>query len=43
MKIPMLYVDSTVLNKYTIIGMLPEQKDSMLQQMDLLLERGCIV
>lgn len=42
MKMPMLYVDSTVLNKYTIIGMLPEQKKVMLQQMDLLLERGSI-
>ena len=36
--LPMLYVDSTVLNKYTIIGMLPEQKESMLQQMDMLLK-----
>ena len=42
MKIPMLYVDSTVLNKYTIIGMLPEQKDIMLHQMDMLLEKGTI-
>ena len=42
MKIPMLYVDSTVLNKYTIIGMLPEQKEVMLQQMDYLLENGSI-
>lgn len=42
MKMPMLYVDSTVLNKYTIIGMLPEQKEVMLQQMDILLERGSI-
>ena len=41
-KVPMLYVDSTVLNKYTIIGMLPEQKDVILQQMDLLLEKGSI-
>lgn len=40
MKIPMLYVDSTVLNKYTIIGMLPEQKNLILQQMDILLEKG---
>ena len=38
-KIPMLYVDSTVLNKYTIIGMLPEQKNVILQQMDYLLEK----
>ena len=42
MKIPMLYVDSTVLNKYTIIGMLPEQKNLILQQMDILLEKGGI-
>lgn len=42
MKMPMLYVDSTVLNKYTIIGMLPEQKKVVLQQMDILLERGSI-
>jgi len=42
MKMPMLYVDSTVLNKYTIIGMLPEQKDSMLRQIDILLEKGSI-
>ena len=41
-KVPMLYVDSTVLNKYTIIGMLPEQKNVILQQMDLLLEKGSI-
>ena len=40
MKIPMLYVDSTVLNKYTIIGMLPEKKELMLQQMNILLETG---
>lgn len=42
MTVPMLYVDSTVLNKYTIIGMLPEQKQLMLQQMDILLEKGTI-
>ena len=42
MKIPMLYVDSTVLNKYTIIGMLPEQKEVMLNQMDVLLEKGSL-
>ena len=42
MKVPMLYVDSTVLNKYTIIGMLPNQKDVILQQMDMLLEKGFI-
>lgn len=40
--VPTLYVDSTVLGKYTIIGMLPEQKESMLQQMDHLLEKGSI-
>lgn len=34
---PCLYVDSTVLQKCTILAMLPEQKDSMLQQMDLLM------
>lgn len=39
---PTLYVDSTVLNKYTILGMLPQQKDSMLQQMDHLLQHGAI-
>lgn len=41
-KLPMLYVDSTVLGKYTIIGMLPEQKEIMLKQMDTLLETGSI-
>ena len=40
MKLPCLYVDSTVLNKYTIIGMLPEKKEAMLQQMDVLLGRS---
>lgn len=40
--LPTLYVDSTVLNKYTILGMLPEQKEIMLQQMDHLLEKGSI-
>lgn len=39
---PMLYVDSTVLGKYTIIGMLPDQKNVMLQQMDYLPEKGSI-
>lgn len=34
---PCLYVDSTVLQKYSIIAMIPEQKDFMLQQMDLLI------
>lgn len=37
---PTLYVDSTVLNQYSIIGMLPEQKQVILQQMDHLLEHG---
>ena len=41
-KMPTLYVDSTVLNKYTILGMLPEQKNLMLHQMDILLEKGSI-
>ena len=41
-KLPTLYVDSTVLNKYTIIGMLPAQKDVILQQMDMLLEKGSL-
>ena len=40
--LPMLYVDSTVLNKYTIIGMLPDQKNAVLHQMDVLLEKGYI-
>lgn len=40
--LPCLYVDSTVLGKYTIIGMLPEQKELMLRQMDYLLEKGSI-
>ena len=38
--LPTLYVDSTVLNQYTIIGMLPAQKQVILQQMDHLLEHG---
>lgn len=37
LSMPCLYVDSTVLQKCSIIAMLPEQKDSMLQQMDLLI------
>ncbi len=41
-QLPMLYVDSTVLNKYTILGMLPQQQDLMLRQMDVLLEKGTI-
>ena len=36
---PCLYVDSTVLQTYTLMAMLPEQKDSMLQQMDQLLSK----
>lgn len=39
---PTLYVDSTVLGQYSIIGMLPEQKQVILQQMDYLLEHGKI-
>lgn len=39
---PTLYVDSTVLGQYSIIGMLPEQKQVILQQMDHLLEHGKI-
>jgi radical SAM superfamily enzyme YgiQ (UPF0313 family) len=42
MKLPMLYVDSTVLNQYTIIGMLPDQKEVILRQMDHLLKNGKI-
>lgn len=38
-KFPCLYVDSTVLQKYSIIAMLPDQKNSMLQQIDFLLTR----
>ena len=34
---PCLYVDSTVLQKCSIVAMLPEQKESMLQQMDRLI------
>lgn len=39
---PTLYVDSTVLGQYSIIGILPEQKQVILQQMDHLLEHGKI-
>lgn len=39
---PTLYVDSTVLGQYSIISMLPEQKQVILQQMDHLLEHGKI-
>jgi len=31
-------VDSTVLGKYTIAAMLPDQKEAVLQQIDQLLE-----
>ena len=41
-QLPTLYVDSTVLNKYTILGMLPAQKNVILQQMDMLLEKGSL-
>ncbi len=34
---PCLYVDSTVLNKYTLAALLPGQKQSLLDQMDRLL------
>lgn len=34
---PCLYVDSTVLQRCSIVAMLPDQKDSMLQQMDRLI------
>ena len=34
---PCLYVDSTVLGKYTIAAMLPEQRDVVLQKIDQLL------
>ena len=34
---PTLYVDSTVLQKYSLVAMLPEQKDSMLHQMQQLM------
>lgn len=37
-KLPCLYVDSTVLGKYTIAAMLPDQKEAVLQQIDQLLE-----
>lgn len=36
-KMPFLYVDSTVLMKYTIAAMLPDQKEFVLQQIDTLL------
>lgn len=37
MKSPCLYVDSTVLGQYTIMGMLPEGKASLLSKIDQLL------
>ena len=36
-KLPVLYVDSTVLGQYTIAAMLPDQKEAVLQQIDTLL------
>ena len=36
-RLPFLYVDSTVLGKYTIAAMLPEQKETVLEQIDKLL------
>ena len=36
-RFPCLYVDSTVLGKYTIAAMLPDQRDPVLQQIDKLL------
>jgi radical SAM superfamily enzyme YgiQ (UPF0313 family) len=36
-KLPCLYVDSTVLGKYTIAAMLPDQRKPVLQQIDQLL------
>lgn len=36
-EMPFLYVDSTVLMKYTIAAMLPDQKEFVLQQIDALL------
>jgi len=36
-RLPFLYVDSTVLGQYTIAAMLPDQQESMLNQIDLLL------
>ena len=40
MKNPCLYTESTVLNKYTILGQLPELKDTMLAQIDRLIASG---
>ena len=36
-KLPFLYVDSTVLGQYTIAAMLPDQQDTVLNQIDALL------
>ena len=36
-KLPCLYVDSTVLGRYTIAAMLPDQREPVLQQIDQLL------
>jgi len=36
-RLPFLYVDSTVLGKYTIAAMLPEQTETVLEQIDKLL------
>ena len=36
-----LYVDSTVLGKYTLAAFLPDQKASLLEQMDKLLSQSC--
>ena len=38
-KKPCLYVDSTVLGKYTVMGILPTGKQTMLKQMDFLLNK----
>lgn len=40
MKMPCLYVDSTVLLKYSIIAMLPQQQEDMLRQMDNLIAQA---
>ena len=37
LSMPCLYVDSTVLQRCSIISMLPDQKDTLLQQMDTLI------
>ena len=38
-RMPFLYVDSTVLLKYSLIAMLPDQKAFLLQQIDTLLDQ----